>query len=962
MRSSVVRRLIVVGAILAWPVAGYAQEIVGGTVTDATGLVLPGVTVTATLEATGNNFTAVTDATGAYRITLRPGVYQIRAEKQGSPPLVRPGVRVMVGQELVVNLRMGASAEEQEAVREAGSGTSANIDERVQSDLPVQGRNPMDLNLVAAGIRSNAATEVPQARQGFFQINLDGQQVTQLICCNTQQPRYSRDAIAQQQVVTQRFDATLGRTQGMVVNAVTKSGTNSFTGALSGFFRSDKLNAADHVQGEVIPYSNQQISAVYGGPIRKDRVHFFASYEYEREPQTAVYDSVYPAFNVNIPKTRKQWMTMVRGDFEFSPDSRLMTRYSKYYQLVPQQGGSTVHPSGGHDTNRYSDQVWGVWTKVISSGSVNSLKGGFSFFEWNFAPDVKWTGPGLWADPSITNVLGGGTPRFNFSGYSIGTATNSPQDLWEKVFTVRDDFVTSFNKGGRHDLSLGAEYLRWDIYVNWCNRCVGTFRMNARPPANIQELFPVWNDTSTWNLDALSPLIINYEQSIGDMEMTPGRNMYAFYAQDDWAVSSRMTLNLGVRYDVDFSGRGEKIQFLPWESGHRPSDKNNVAPRLGVSYRLNDRTVLRGGYGVFYTQLEADAVHQTTLWTKEMIPQLLNDGRPDFASNPFNGPIPTYEQALANACDQNNSAPGCYKRAVTIEIPAPSEKGMKPLHSIGFSHQATVGIERQLTDTMAFRVDLAWTGGRQEETHFNMNLDWNPATGANYPFTDVSHLPFPDWGLVLGEYMIGRSDYRGLQMAFQKRYSNRWQANATYTLSDFRSADGNPVQVLPDGDSITYQPLNFSVQPDIANDYTLAESDQRHRATVNGIWDLGAGFQLSGLYFFGSGERFFTYWGGDRRSNGFQTNSRLRPDGTIVPRAELVGKPIHRVDMRLTKRVNLGGQRTLEGIVEMFNVLDHANFGRYTVQRSSARYGQPIYSSNTSYAPRSMQLAFRITF
>jgi hypothetical protein len=244
-----------------------------------------------------------------------------------------------------------------------------------------------------------------------------------------------------------------------------------------------------------------------------------------------------------------------------------------------------------------------------------------------------------------------------------------------------------------------------------------------------------------------------------------------------------------------------------------------------------------------------------------------------------------------------------------------------------------------------------------------MNIAYNPATGANYPFTNLSMLPFPDWGAVLGEFMVGRSDYRGLEMSFNRRFLNRWQAGATYALSDFRSSQGNPVQVRPDGKgSVTWEPLAFAIAPDLGDDYQLSAGDQRHRATFNGVWDIGAGFEMSGLYFFGSGQRYATTWGGDLRNLGVGSKARLRPDGTITPLAGFVGDPIHRVDVRLKKGVSLGGSKKLEGIVEIFNLFNHENYGSYVTAQSNAAYGQPQYSANAANLPRSVQLGFRIAF
>ena len=190
-----------------------------------------------------------------------------------------------------------------------------NIDKRQMQDLPINGRNWMDLAMLAPGSRQNESSNIPQARQGYSQINIDGQQITHLIPGTDQnQPSYSMDAIAEFVVLTNRFDATQGRSSGMLANAVTKSGTNSYAGTLAGYFRSDRFNASDFIQQRVVPYKDQQVVATFGGPIRKDRVHFFGNYEQERQPQTVTFSSPYPAFNIDLPARNRQRKGIVRGD------------------------------------------------------------------------------------------------------------------------------------------------------------------------------------------------------------------------------------------------------------------------------------------------------------------------------------------------------------------------------------------------------------------------------------------------------------------------------------------------------------------------------------------------------------------------------------------------------------------------------------------------------------------------
>jgi hypothetical protein len=267
-----------------------------------------------------------------------------------------------------------------------------------------------------------------------------------------------------------------------------------------------------------------------------------------------------------------------------------------------------------------------------------------------------------------------------------------------------------------------------------------------------------------------------------------------------------------------------------------------------------------------------------------------------------------------------------------------------------YSNQASIGFQRQLGSTMAFEADYAYTGTRRDVYLRNSNLSYNPATGTNYAFNDLAHLPYPNFGLVPTYYADGWSNYHGLQTAFTKRFNNNWQASATYTLSGYWDANGVPN-------------VGFDVAPDLGGEYTLATGDQRHRAVFNGIWQLKRGLQLSGLYFYGSGLRYATTYGGDLRNVGVAGVGRLRPDGTIVPRNSFVGKPIHRADLRVQQRIPLIGRAAVDGIFEIFNVFNHANYGSYTtVEALGAAYGQPSQNSNVAYQPRMLQLGFRFAF
>ncbi|MBI3047716.1 MAG: TonB-dependent receptor [Acidobacteria bacterium] len=969
--------------ILFLPVLASAQEATfTGSITDATGGVLPGVTITAVHEASGNTFTTVTDERGEFRLPVRVGAYRITAELPGFTTVNR-SLQILIGQVVELTAQMAPSAV-QETVTVTGeaplvdttsSTVGANIDPRQMQELPINGRNWMDLTLLAPGARRNEGGGMAQFRQGYSQTNVDGQQLTinYHSQTDTEQPGFSRDAIAEFEVVANRFDATQGRSQGMVVNAVTKSGTNTFAGSVGGYFRNDNFNAKDFITNRVLPYSNQQVSTTFGGPIRRDRVHFFGAYEFEREPKTYTYTSPYPSFNIDQEFPIKVHKVLGRVDAQFTPRTRLSARVSYFNNIFYAGGGATSHPSAGGTRKRETPQYNGTLTQVLSNRAVNEIRAGATSYERQDAPSIRWKGGQFPYRP----VLNGNAPVIQLQGYTIGA---NSLNIFQYTQTVRDDYTTSYDWGGRHDVKMGGEYFRFEVDFGWCNRCMGEIDARlGRPPANLESLFPVWNDASTWNLQPLTPLTSQVFHAVSDTEhhYNVVRHLFAGWLQDDWRVGNNLTLNLGVRYDWDNNAHSEKLKFMPFLPGDLPHDSNNVAPRIGVNLRLDDRTVLRGGYGLFFAFSPNDGVQQSYSMVHRFEYQIANNGRPDFVPNWFGsgasgegewgGLRPSWDASLARACDVN-FVPGCVRRAIVQEINYPGRR-------TPYSHQASVGVQHQIGDTMSVEANYVYTAGRLEETVHNANLTYNPATGANYPFSDISRRPFPEWGVVLLEYLEGYSNYHGTDLTFTKRFSNRWQATATYTLGFFK--DGLPVRpqwyLGPDG-VMARRPVGFPLAPDMGGDYGYAGSifgggfgqsgDQRHRAVLNGVWDVGYGVQVSGIYFYGSGERFATNTGVDRRGEGVNAASelRLRANGTIAPRAGIIGEPIHRMDVRLQKRLSLGGRVTLDGLFETFNLFNHANYGSYTTVESNARYGQPSFNGNVAYQPRMLQLGFRVGF
>ena len=982
--ARMVRWVLMVGAILAMPLMASAQEAtITGTVTDSTGAVLPGVTVVAVNEATGNRFEAVTDERGIFRVPARVGAYRLTSELQGFTTVTRTGVQLLVGQTLNVNLQMSPSTVQETVTVTADapllnvttSSLGGNVDPQQVQELPVAGRNWMGLALLAPGSRTsstNASAPLPDRNGGEareFQLNLDGQQISSELGTGGQ-PRFSQDSIAEFQFISNRFDATQGRSTGVQVNAISKSGTNRLSGLFRSNFRDTSFNAENPVLNRVVPISNQQYSTTIGGPLVQDKLHYFGNFEYEREPRSAIWNTPYPAFNLELKGKITRKIAGIRLDYQLSQSSRLMGKVSGQNSYEPfGNGAANAHPASTIDVDEHNREYLGSFTQVLGNRTLNEVRGGYSHFGFANATLVNWSRH--WQAPNgITN----GYPRITFTGFSFNANANAPRHRDQKVWQIRDDFSHAYDFRGRHDLRAGMEFVdHYEDSLN-CNQCGGnidargTFGGAAIPSAaQLQAWFPDPFNADTWNLAAISPWVRTYTIGIGEFPNQYHQPKYGAWLQDDWRMTDSFTLNLGLRYDLSKNSWGNDVGLdykpgqPPFYPSGRPDDANNLQPRLGFAWSLNDRTVIRGGSGTYF----ADALTVDAFWpyynTQLLRLQFGNDGRADFAANPLNGAaLPSYAAAQSLLCNNPAQAANfarwqasnyagaapCLLNALQ-EMPAP-EEFMKQARSWNTS----IGFQRQIGASMAFEADYIHTKGAWEkDTLDNVNLTYNAATGANIPYAATgagrASLPWPDMGIVSMIPHDAESELRSVQTAFTKRMSNRWQASATYTLSWFYNRGNQPFSGL--------NQVPFAVQPDLGNEWGLSADDQRHRMVLNGIWAVGRGFQVSAIHFMLAGIRSAGSYGGDLRGIGGGGEARLRPNGTIVPRNDFIQPAQNKTDIRVQQRIPLG-RVSIDAIAEVFNAFNRPNWGVNT-QESNVNF-----NTRTSAQFRTAQLGFRVTF
>lgn len=922
------------------------QTEITGIITDPSGAVIPGAVIQVTAVEGGAKRSTLSTSSGTYSFpTLAAESYRLRVEVPGFTPAERT-LNLLVGQSANVDFQLKpASAvttvEVQAEMAEIDVNSSqvgGNVDPGRMRDTPLNGRNWMELSLLVPGVTVNAVSTVPlgNGNQGRFQINVDGQQVTQNAAgTGFGQPQYSREAMAQFQVITNRFDATLGRSTQLQVNAQTKSGSNSFHGSGYGYFRSDRFNAADPIAQRVLPFSNKQFGATIGGPILKDKLFFFGAYEGERQPSTVVTTpqgfggqrfEFANNFATNTYLTRVDWQAAAAHRFSF--------RFNKSQWRNPFGNVSgTAHPSQAARQTRDNSSFFANWTWAAKPSLVTEVKYGYNYFQWVNDPYVQ-------------------TPEFRFPGaITVGGAYNYPQEFNQNTNQVRSDI---YWLNGKHNLKFGGEYL--------ANNHTGLFQQNVRglanpissTPANLPDVFPVWNDPSTWKLDVVAPLISSFTLGLGNFNIDIPRNILGFWIQDDWKVTRNLTLNLGVRYDNDlgiWSTPVLRSGIVPARSGQNL----NFGPRIGFAYDLlgNRKTVIRGGGGLYFADIQANQVINQSIFNGENSLQVAINRTATSTINLANplGPYTAddYLRGTAPAPIQNIQILG--------------RNSQTP-----YSAQASIGVEREVARAWTFSGDFVYWRLYHDWQRHDQNVLFNPATGFGINPSTPGGRPDARFGQILTFVTpdAAGSIYYGGQFELTRRFGQRFQLGAAYTLAKLRDSTNG---------AFGYPNNQF----DLADEWSWSLDDQRHTLNFDGSIRLPWDVQTSLFYHFGSGNAFasiapgnpFNYVGTSNRTFANGTTVFIEPEYlypsrapgyTNVRRNALRGKPINRVDWRLTKAVPISEQIRVSGIFEVFNVLNYQNYGTYATNVGLNTFGRPAYNSNLAYAARMLQFAARVDF
>ena len=1008
---------------LAMSSLSFAQQTgISGKVTDSQGAVIAGADVEVRQVSGGSFLTKTTDA-GTYLVpSLAAGDYIVTVKAPGFGS-VQTKVSMLVGQtpDITTVLPL-ASANDTVVVRAddiavdtTSSTVAGNITPDDVKDMPINGRNYMELAQLVPGVRVNAITNdtpLGSNNSGKFQINLDGLQVTQDTAdASFGQPRFSPDAISQFQIITNRFDATLGRSSGVYVNVQSKTGSNMIHGSVFGYFRNDALNAADPVIkaanltaakpiNPVTALSDQQFGGTFGGPIIKDKLWYFGSYEGEHQSSSVPDTPVATNVAIVAPQTITVNEYLGRGDWQPSQKDRLFLRGNGFtFKNDNVVASGSTDPSSFYYATRMNYAFLADWDRQISSKLVNDLHGGLNHFEWQNLPKyatlaVTFSGVKNRPDGTTGGAL------------TIGGPYNYPQIFYQNVQQYRDDV---YYLTGKHSIKGGAEYMHTSHTGYFQQNVRGTVGAANCGVVDYKAAFPNGTtDPGSWNYAQLNSVCgqATFTQGAGNFNVDIPRNQIAFWIQDDWKMLTRLTVNLGVRYDNDIGAFAPNLKLNNGLLTPKSGDNNNFAPRIGFNYDLfgSGRTVIRGGAGIYFADISANQTIDMQI---------------------FNG-----------VASQQNSVTGTTTSPLNLQNPFPSSvttprQAVQPLGpdiTTPWSLQITAGVQQQLDRKTVLSADYIHTRVYSEWVRLNANLIQNPANPQFNLSPSAAYVPgtplncpsggvAPDSNPVAGRPNVcaaaftninqfftpsgAGSIYDALQMGIRHSMSHGLVGGVAYTYSRYKNNSESPF----------YFP-NKPFVNGLHDEWANAQDDQRHTLTVNGNYEWKYGLSLSGLFHYGSGNAFPTAVG-TTQPTGYapSTNRTFAAGVTPVPytaagnpvtsatcaatgatncirvyndpgnnfldsatgywmtrRDALYGRNVYRMDTRLQERHKLGERFSGVVAVEAFNVFNHSNYGSYVATVTASNYGAPTQTTAAAtgvpveWRPRSLQFLARFEF
>lgn len=877
-----------------------------GVVSDASGAVVPHATVTVTDNATSVQRTTTTNGDGQYRFDLLPaGNYHVHVMATGFSPADTSTLSLQVGSTSTANVPLATGgvnttvdvSTASQLLDAEKTDASTNVTPAEVQSLPLNGRDFANLAILAPGVKLVDSYDPTKNRYAVYAVNGSSGRNTNTTVNGVDNKdntvggavmQLPLEGVEEFKISTARFSAINGRSEGAALNVITKRGTNKFHGALFGFFRNDALQTKNYFDVQANnpkpAYSRQQYGGAIGGPIRRDKDFGFFAYEGLRERSNISVDAAsfaelslavplgaMPSHTIATPFDEKRYNGRI--DHEFSDKERVYFSYSAQdNRSQNDQSTNQVDLSEGNVT--INDLILSnvTFSSVLTPKSVNNFTAGFQY--WNNL---------------INSTIR--KPYFTFpDGASFGTNPNVPQKSSQHKFQFRDDYSYSLAK---HTLSVGVDYI-YEPQVG------GYFENNPTPEFDFYETASqiLGNaDGNTANGFSSAGAIASSTGTSGDPTFNLSPSMLGVYFEDDWRVSNRLLLNLGIRYDKDIGTYGISKQMnsrthqeliaatatgvatVPTYNlnqaggGYTPSlgyiggtytglpqnDSKDISPRIGFAYDLSGtgKFVMRGGYGLYFGQ------------TFENIPLfMIQQSNALVFANTFsiscNGPTDTTCTQLVPG---TNIPLSRYRYGVDPYpvIPpasanlAPGSTGrlMDPHYRNPYTQQINFGFQYAVTANSVLDVDYVQARGLHEDKTININPTQYFVAGSPRPFSAAFRAAgVPVLGRIASETSMGRSYYDALNASYRANIGKHVSATVNYTFASALAFEGNPAAFR-----------NTATNPFLGQfrdqDFGFAPNNETHHVTAAGTFRTKYGVEISPILQAGTARPVDAYYSTD---------------------------------------------------------------------------------------------------
>jgi hypothetical protein len=955
-----------------------------GRVIDPQGAVLPGVTVVVRNQETGMFRETVSGPDGTFIASgLVPGTYQVNAELQGFKKFERKDLRLEVGKTSSIDVTMAVGGVEETVVVTTESPlvdvTSKEIGGNITSEtlvkLPSVNGNFVGFVGLLPGIIPSISTE----SFGSDSISVNGQDPRNnnymLDGGNNNddvigqragtQARTPIEAIQEFQVITGQYDAQYGRTSGAIINAVTKSGTNQLRGSAFGFFQDGSLTTKDFFakeKGLAKPDTQyQRWGGTVGGPIVHDKLHFFGSVErFAIDRPNTINIPARPEFNGTEITTDRVWNTIVRGDHQINNNSTYSVRWLR--ESSPQKNQiitpPAVTPAAAREESDVDQTLSINFNQVLTHTKVNTFR-------------LTWTRENVaFANPCFNNNgrdQAACQPQLSFQTFNDQQSNLAQFRINDGVQAEETLGWFLPNKHGDHDIKVGAQYEYSGASNTTQDNLNGTFSFGtSNAPFNSSNPFTY---PDRFSIRVGGPLLV-YEKA----------HYFSAFAQDKWRFTKDLTVSLGLRYDLERIPLAEPDNPLVEKY---PTDDNNIQPRVGLTYNLNDgKSVARAGYGRFFDKthfeliggLYTGAFSNSSTQTFPVAGADLGPRNGQFPTDPFLVNGPTVNRDLLAA----RFPAGVQVRNTGVTWDSEDRR-------VPHTDEITAGYEHQLLPDLAVSADYLHSQQREMLMVLNLNPQFRASTvvaqatpvrigsttltqaTAELQQTYPGFVPFS--GAVNQFINRGEVDYNAIMVQMKKRFSHNYSAQVSYTYGRSRgntTGNGAPGSNFQVGDDLHLEKNEGSTSFDIPNNFTFSGTARIPKTK---------GLQLSWVTRALSGTPFsIINTGFDLDQNGIQAeplpaaeysgtgNDAYTVKNYKAERNGARGPGYFQADMRFGYVIGLSGRRRLEVSADAFNLTNRTNFANPSGDQFAPTTFLVQTAYSASYTPRKVQIGLRYEF